>query len=111
MSPNVHAKGPWGMCAQMQTLEKRLLLSHGQVTWNIEGTDGPDTIVVQVKAGDPKLLQAVVNGVTSERAVEMTRYINISGGEGNDSISVKVGTSAEIQYVNVSGGAGDDTLS
>lgn len=110
------------MCARMNTrmdverLEGRRLLSAsvGAVLLGgelrVTGTEGNDTIVVSLHAGDGTRLDVSLNGATSSFAVSAIRRIRIDGRDGNDSVRIDQSNGNISIPARLSGGEGDDTL-
>jgi uncharacterized secreted protein with C-terminal beta-propeller domain len=100
----------------LERLEPRFALSvsWSSGAWTITGDDDPsrpdDTIVVDRDPADPRQLRALVNGeVVDTRRLSAVRLVRISGGNGDDTITVDLPDSTGIR-TRLLGGAGNDTI-
>ena len=103
----------WNVGA-MQKLEDRRLLSASVIegVLTVEGTDGADEIVVSLNTSDPAAtkLDVKLNGVTSSFDLSSVTSISISGGEGDDIITISdVGGAIDLA-AKLLGGGGKDVL-
>jgi hypothetical protein len=96
----------------MDYLEQRQLLSaSGAVlsggNLNITGTSGNDNIVVQLAPGNPSQLQVTLNNVSTNFIISQIKQINISDGNGNDSVAINGAVNIKAS---INAGNGNDTL-
>ena len=101
---------------QIESLEPRhaLSVSTAYGVWNITGDGDPahpnDTILVDRNPTNAAQLRATVNGVVVGTRLEATvRAIRISGGRGDDSITVAIPGNTRIT-TQIYGNAGNDTI-
>ena len=102
--------------ATFESLERRfaLAVSWSGGTWTITGDADSarpdDVILVERSPEDQGQLRALVNGVVVGSRLERTvKVIRISGGAGDDSITIDVPGNTRIRTV-LNGGAGDDSF-
>ena len=113
MAENLHKLGNRYQ-PRIEELETRTLLSTGSL-WVIVGDQSPqswnDTIVIQRNPTNPRMLDAVVNGVVvgSRDLAEVDR-IRVVAGRGNDLVAINFSTSRASVRTLLEGGAGDDQL-
>jgi uncharacterized secreted protein with C-terminal beta-propeller domain len=101
--------------ARIEKLESRRLLSAAVAAWSVRGDADPndpdDVIDVSVSDTDPTKLVATVNGeVVDTRDASKVQAISISGGNGDDDISVDLGDYSKNIKVTIDGGAGNDSI-
>jgi len=101
---------------RLEVLEPRLALAVGQSygTWSIDGDSDPahlnDTILVDRNPSNAAELRAVVNGVViGARPEAEVGAIRISGGRGDDTISVSIPGNTRITTL-LFGNSGNDTI-
>ena len=101
----VNSRSPW-LVSACEPLERRYALAvmWSGGTWTITGDADParpdDTIVVARNPDDSRQLQAIVNGVVVGSRLESTvREIRVSGGAGDDSITIDIPGNTRIRTV------------
>src|SRR5687768_6967254 len=99
----------------MQNLESRRLLSAAVVdgVLTVEGTDAADQIVVSLNTVDPLVtkLDVTLNGVVSSFDLSAVTGISVSGGDGDDVITISEAGGAVNLAAKLLGGNGQDVLS
>jgi len=107
---------PPAFSAACEQLEQRfaLAVTFAGGTWTITGdgnaADLDDTIVVDRNPANTKQLRAVVNGVVVGTRLESTvKVLRISGGKGDDSITIDVPGNARLKTI-LEGGTGNDSI-
>ena len=105
-----------GFAPECEQLEQRfaLAVSWAAGTWSITGdadaAHPDDTIVVDRNPANTRQLRAVVNGVVVGTRLESTvKVLRISGGKGDDSITIDVPGNTRLRAV-LDGGVGNDTI-
>jgi hypothetical protein len=100
-----------------ETLEGRRLMSAAVAgdVWQIRGDDPgrgkADAIVVEPTPENPAVLRAVINGqVAGTAELSPITRIEIDGGDGDDRISVQLGSAASAVATRLVGGKGNDFL-
>lgn len=103
------------VCAQIQALEARRLLSasvsmaaSGALTVN--GTSGNDVIRITLDAVNPRQLDVIANGNTKSFAASSVKSITVNAGSGNDDVEVLELNGPINVPMTLLGGSGNDTL-
>jgi uncharacterized secreted protein with C-terminal beta-propeller domain len=107
---------PAAFIACCEPLEQRfaLAVTFAAGTWTITGdanaADLDDTIVVDRNPANTKQLRATVNGVVVGTRLESTvKLLRITGGRGDDAITIDVPGNTRIRTV-LNGGDGNDSI-
>lgn len=99
-------------CISLERLEGREMLAASPL--RINGTGSADTIRIALTASvggaQPGTFDVTVNGVTRTFNLINVSAVNVSGGNGNDSIVVDETNGRFNLPMNVSGGAGNDSI-
>jgi len=98
----------------LEPLEPRFLLDAGTV-WAIVGDANPldfnDDILIRRNAGDPALLEAVVNGeVAATHRADGLKKIVVRARKGDDTVTIDLGPDASGIRAILIGGPGNDVL-
>ena len=99
-----------------EPLERRLLLSDGTALsnpalWQVAGRSRADEIIIEQAPGDAGMLRASVNGaVVGTRPVAGLRRIEVVGGPGNDTVTLRLSGDAARVPVRVDAGRGRDLV-
>lgn len=95
------------VAGMIREMEPRTLLamtiSAGATTLDVVGTTGDDTITVSTNGTN-----FFVNGNDTGFAIDGRNFINVNGGDGNDTITIDASLGARTSIIN--GGIGDDTI-
>lgn len=83
-------------------------LSGGVFT--IVGTDSHDTLIIRRRASNTKMLEAIVNGVPRSFRLTEIKTIDVSGLDGNDTITFEATVGTPTFAVRIRGGEGNDAI-
>jgi len=107
---------PPAFSAVCEQLEQRfaLAVTFATGTWTITGdadaADLDDTIIVDRNPANTRQLRAIVNGVVVGTRLESTvKVLRISGGRGDDAITIDVPGNTRLRTV-LNGGDGNDSI-